>query len=127
MVVHQNVGKKVYFKPLTHLTDGVQKKLAIIISDNDSLLLITTAGEMGERFKIDIFAYVLMDTITCCLEPIEQTCAEACSGLERAIVNIATVLSKAAGLLKCDIDLCPESGRISKSVKADRDLLIYIA
>jgi chromosomal replication initiation ATPase DnaA len=42
-------------------------------------------------------------------------------------VNIETVLSKAAGLLKCDMDLCRESGRISKSVKADRDLLIYIA
>jgi chromosomal replication initiation ATPase DnaA len=41
-------------------------------------------------------------------------------------VNIETVLSKAAGILKCDLDLCRESTRISKSVKADRDLLIYI-
>jgi hypothetical protein len=42
-------------------------------------------------------------------------------------VNIETVLSKAVGILKCDMDLCRESSRISKSVKADRDLLIYIA
>ncbi len=42
-------------------------------------------------------------------------------------VNFKTVLSKAAGLLKFDLDLCRESARISKSVKADRHLLIYIA
>jgi len=42
-------------------------------------------------------------------------------------VNIETVLSKAAGLLKCDMDLYRESTRITKSDKADRDLLIYIA
>jgi len=42
-------------------------------------------------------------------------------------VNIETVLSKAAGILKCDMDLYRESSRISKSAKADRDLLIYIA
>jgi REP element-mobilizing transposase RayT len=42
-------------------------------------------------------------------------------------VNIETVLSKAAGILKCDMDLYRESTRISKSVKTDRDLLIYIA
>jgi len=41
-------------------------------------------------------------------------------------VNIESVLSKAAGLLKCDMNLFRESNRISKSVKADRDLLIYI-
>jgi chromosomal replication initiation ATPase DnaA len=41
--------------------------------------------------------------------------------------NIETVLSKAAGILKCDMDLYRESSRISKSDKADRDLLIYIA
>ena len=42
-------------------------------------------------------------------------------------VNIDMVLSKAAAILKCDMDLCRESNRISQSVKADRDLLIYIA
>jgi hypothetical protein len=41
--------------------------------------------------------------------------------------NIEQVLSKAAGILKCDMDLYRESSRISKSVKADRDLLVYIA
>ena len=29
--------------------------------------------------------------------------------------------------MKCDLDLCRESARILKSVKNDRDLLIYIA
>ena len=42
-------------------------------------------------------------------------------------VNIETVLSKAAGILKCDMDLYRESTRISKSAKTDRDLLIYVA
>ena len=42
-------------------------------------------------------------------------------------VNIDMVLSKAAAILKCDMDLCRKSNRISQSVKADRDLLIYIA
>ena len=42
-------------------------------------------------------------------------------------VNIETVLSKAADILEFDMDLCRESARISESVKADRDLLIYIA
>ncbi len=38
-----------------------------------------------------------------------------------------TVLSKVAGILKCDLDLCRKSARISKVAEADRDLLIYIA
>lgn len=42
-------------------------------------------------------------------------------------VNIETVLSKAAGILKCDMDFYRESTRITKSAKTDRDLLIYIA
>ncbi len=41
-------------------------------------------------------------------------------------MNIGTVLSKAAGILKCDMDLCRGSARISKTAKADRNLLIYI-
>jgi len=42
-------------------------------------------------------------------------------------INLEKVLSKAAGILKCDIDYCRNSGRISKSSKLNRDLLIYIA
>lgn len=42
-------------------------------------------------------------------------------------VNIETVLSKAARILKCDLRHYRKSARISKSDKADRDLLIYIA
>jgi chromosomal replication initiation ATPase DnaA len=37
------------------------------------------------------------------------------------------VLSKAAGILKCDMNLCRGSARISKTVKAGHDLLIYMA
>jgi chromosomal replication initiation ATPase DnaA len=36
------------------------------------------------------------------------------------------VLSKAAGILKFDLDLCRKSVRIPQRAKADRDLLIYI-
>jgi REP element-mobilizing transposase RayT len=42
-------------------------------------------------------------------------------------LNIDKLLSKAAGILNCDLDLCRESARISESMKADRDLLIYLA
>ena len=42
-------------------------------------------------------------------------------------VNLDKVLSKAAGILKCDMNLCRGSARISKMDKVDRDLLIYIA
>jgi REP element-mobilizing transposase RayT len=41
-------------------------------------------------------------------------------------VNIDTVLSKAAAILKFDLDFCRESTRISKSAKTDRDMLIYM-
>ena len=41
-------------------------------------------------------------------------------------VNIDTVLSEAAGILKCDLNLFRESSRISRSNTADRDLLIYL-
>jgi putative transposase len=42
-------------------------------------------------------------------------------------VKIDTVLLKAAGILNCDLRRFRESKRISKGVKDDRDLLIYIA
>ncbi len=42
-------------------------------------------------------------------------------------VKIESVLSRAADILKCDIDFYRESTRIPKAFKADRDLLIYIA
>ncbi len=40
--------------------------------------------------------------------------------------NLDTVLSKAAGILKLDLDHCRKSARISKAAKTDRDLLIYV-
>jgi REP element-mobilizing transposase RayT len=42
-------------------------------------------------------------------------------------VDIDTVLSKAAGVLKCDMNQFRGSARISQADKNDRDLLIYIA
>ena len=42
-------------------------------------------------------------------------------------IDLDKVLSKAAGILKCDMELCRKSARISKSTTMDRDLLIYIA
>jgi len=42
MVVHQNVGKKVYVKLLSHFSGSGQKKLAVIIIGNDILPFITT-------------------------------------------------------------------------------------
>ena len=42
-------------------------------------------------------------------------------------VNLDKVLSQAAGILKCNMELCRKSARISKSSALDRDLLIYIA
>jgi hypothetical protein len=42
-------------------------------------------------------------------------------------VNLDRVLSQAAGILKCDMELCRKSARISKSSTLDRDLLIYTA
>ncbi len=42
-------------------------------------------------------------------------------------VDIDTVLSKAAGVLKCDINRFRRSARISQTDKNNRDLLIYIS
>jgi putative transposase len=42
-------------------------------------------------------------------------------------INLDKVLSKAADILKCDLELCRNSARISKSSTMDRDLLIFIA
>ena len=41
--------------------------------------------------------------------------------------NLDRVLSQAAGILKCDLEACHKSARISKSSTLDRDFLIYIA
>jgi REP element-mobilizing transposase RayT len=42
-------------------------------------------------------------------------------------VNLEAVISRTAGILNCDMKHFREANRISKSLKADRDLLIYIA
>jgi len=41
VVVHQNVGKKVYFKPLTHISHSGYKKFPVIIIDDNILPFIT--------------------------------------------------------------------------------------
>ncbi|MDP2643301.1 MAG: transposase [Desulfobacterales bacterium] len=41
-------------------------------------------------------------------------------------VDPEKVLEKAAGILNCDIDYIRQSRRISKSLKEDRDLLVYL-
>jgi hypothetical protein len=42
----------------------------------------------------------------------------------KKVVNLEEVLSKAAGLLKSDLDLRRESDRIPKSCKSDRDIYL---
>ena len=41
--------------------------------------------------------------------------------------NLETILSKAAGILECDLDLFRKSSRIPRSDKTKRDLLIYLS
>ena len=80
-----------YEGALYHVLSCGNEKQDIVIIYDDRKLFLATAGEMGERFEIDIFAYVLMDnTITCHFEPIAQTCPEACSGLEPPILKDLT-------------------------------------
>jgi len=38
----------------------------IFLDDNDRQVYFNALGEMGERFEIDIFAYVLMDNHVLC-------------------------------------------------------------
>jgi REP element-mobilizing transposase RayT len=50
-----------YKGALYHVLSRGNEKQHIVINDDDRRLFLDTAGEMGERFEIDIFAYVLMD------------------------------------------------------------------
>lgn len=71
-----------YEGALYHVLSRGNERQDIVISEDDRKLFLATLGEMGERFEIDIFCYVLLDsTIIFYFEPIEQICAEACSGL----------------------------------------------
>ena len=51
-----------YEVALSHvISRGYNEKQDIAINDDDRKLFLTTAPEMGERFEIDLFAYVLMN------------------------------------------------------------------
>ena len=65
--------------------------------------------------------------LSCGNEKQETPCGAALTKAVTRDVNFETLLANAAGILKCDMDLYRDSARISKSSKADRDLLIYIA
>jgi putative transposase len=50
-----------YEGALYHVLSRGNERQNIITDDDDRNLFLNTVGEMGERFEIDIFAYVLMD------------------------------------------------------------------
>ena len=50
-----------YEGALYHVLSRGNDKQEIVIDDDDRKLFLDTAGQMGERFEIDLFAYVLMD------------------------------------------------------------------
>ena len=49
-----------YEGALYHVLSRGNEKKDIVITDDDRRLFLKTAGEMAERFEVDIFAYVLM-------------------------------------------------------------------
>ena len=50
-----------YEGALYHVLSRGNERQDIVVTDEDRKLFLNTVGEMGERFEIDIFAYVLMD------------------------------------------------------------------
>ena len=50
-----------YEGALYHVLSRGNEKQNIVTNDDDRKLFLATVGEMGERFEIDIYAYVLMD------------------------------------------------------------------
>ena len=50
-----------YEGALYHVLSRGNQNQDIVINDDDRKLFLDTVVEMGERFKIDLFAYVLMD------------------------------------------------------------------
>jgi REP element-mobilizing transposase RayT len=50
-----------YEGALYHVLSRGNEKQDIVIDDGDRRLFLATVGEMAERFKIDLFVYVLMD------------------------------------------------------------------
>jgi hypothetical protein len=102
-----------YEGALYHVLSRGNQRQEIAVNDEDRKLFLDTVGQMSERFEIDVYAYVLMDN-------------HYQKQISRSI-NLDKVLSKAAGILNCDLENCRNSARISKSSTLDRDLIIYIA
>ena len=50
-----------YEGALYHVLSRGNERQDIVFNDDDRRLFLSTAGEMGERFEIDLFAYILMD------------------------------------------------------------------
>jgi putative transposase len=50
-----------YEGALYHVLSWGNERQDIVATEEDRKLFLNTVGEMGERFEIDIFAYVLMD------------------------------------------------------------------
>jgi hypothetical protein len=50
-----------YEGALYHVLSRGNEKQNIVINDDDRMLFLDTTAQMGERFEIDLFAYVLMD------------------------------------------------------------------
>ena len=50
-----------YEGALYHVLSRGNERQDIVVTDKDRNLFLKTVGEMGERFEVDIFAYVLMD------------------------------------------------------------------
>ncbi len=55
-----------YEGALYHVLSRGNERQDIVVTDKDRNLFLKTVGEMGEHFKVDIFAYVLMDNHYLC-------------------------------------------------------------
>ena len=55
-----------YEGALYHVLSRGNERQNIVTNDDDRNLFLNTVGEMGERFEIEIFAYVLMDNHYLC-------------------------------------------------------------
>ncbi len=55
-----------YEGALYHVLSRGNERQDIVVTEEDRKLFLNTVGEMGERFEIDIFAYVLMDNHFLC-------------------------------------------------------------
>jgi REP element-mobilizing transposase RayT len=50
-----------YEGALYHVLSRGNERQNVVANDDDRKIFLATAGEISERFEIDLFAYVLMD------------------------------------------------------------------